>query len=374
MTSSGDDSISAILIVRDESVFLPACLESVQPLVDEIVVVDTGSADRSREIARDFGARLVDFVWIDDFSAARNVTIDHASCDWMLYIDADERVRPVGKADLGLDLSDPTMIAATVAFRPRIGFTAYREYRLIRRDPRIRFRGAMHESILPDVNRLVNCGAGWIGQSAAAIDHVGYEGDQSHKLERNLRLLQKEIPANPGRAYLRWHLGCVLRDLGRNEEARASWQEGLRLARVTTTHDAVLCAIELAKEAIIAGHDPAELIAEGFAIDPDNWMLHWLRGKALLQEGDAVAAYPIFEALAAIDPELLVDEVSYDGRIFGASALQELAEDAFHREHYRDSADLFARALEKKPDSTELRAKHALASARAQKAIHPLPG
>jgi tetratricopeptide (TPR) repeat protein len=362
------------MIVRDEEAFLPACLESIRPVVDEIVLVDTGSTDRSREIAREFGARLIDFPWIDDFSAARNIAIDHARCDWMLYIDADERLRPIDKADLGLGFSDRTMIAATVAFRPRLGFTAYREYRLIRRDPRIRFRGAMHETFLPDVHRLVRSGDGCIGHSAMAIDHLGYEGDQSHKLDRNLRLLRKEIPANPDRAYLRWHLGCVLRDLGRMDEAQASWREGLRLGHVTASRDAVLCAIELAKEALLAGHDPTEMIAEGLILHPGNWMLLWLRGKACLQSGHVIQARPIFESLAAVDPLTLVDEVAYDCRLFGASALQELAEDAFLREDYPDAADLFSRALEKKPDSTELRAKHALASARAQKAIHPLPG
>jgi Glycosyl transferase family 2/Tetratricopeptide repeat len=359
--------ISATMIVRNEEAFLPACLESVGPVVDEIVVVDTGSTDRSRDIARQFGARLIDFQWIDDFSAARNVAIEHARYDWMLYIDADERVRPIDRAGLERDLADPDVVTATVQFRPRTGFTAYREHRLIRRDPRIRFHGAMHESFLPDIDRLVDSGAGRIGATALAIDHVGYDGDQSHKLDRNLRLLLKQIGVTPGRPYLRWHLGTVLRDLGRHDEAEISWREGARLAceMKKPPPDAALCAIELTKLALTEGRDPAAAISDGLAVHPGNWMLLWLHGKALLAAGDLAQARPIFESLANVDSASLVDRLSYDSRIFGAWALQELAEAAFVREDYAESSLLFTRALERDPERLELRAKQQLASARA---------
>ncbi|MGO9361825.1 MAG: glycosyltransferase [Xanthobacteraceae bacterium] len=365
--------ISATMIVRDEEKFLPACLASIVDLVDETVVVDTGSKDRTRDIARDLGARLIDFPWIDDFSAARNVAIEHARYDWMLYIDADERARPIDRNVLARDLDPADLMTATVLFRPRTGFTAYREYRLIRRDPRIRFHGAMHETFLPDVNRLVRAGLGRIGTTTLTLDHVGYDGDQAHKLDRNMRLLLKQIDAAPRRPYLRWHLGSVLHDLGRVEEAEASWREGARLARelAEPTPDAALCAVELAKLAVVAGRDPGEAIADGFSVHPGNWMLRWLNGKALLQRGAFDEARPIFEALAAIDPATLIDNMSYDSRIFGAGALQELAEDAFQRADYAESAALFARALERDPGQIELRAKHALASARAGLASPP---
>jgi tetratricopeptide (TPR) repeat protein len=366
-------SISATIIVRNEEQFLPACLESIEHIVDEIVVVDTGSVDCTRDIARRFGVRLIDFAWIDDFSAARNVAIEHARGDWMLYIDADERVRSIDRTQVDRDLSDPDLVTATVCFRPRIGFTAYRECRLIRRDPRIRFHGAMHETFLPDIDRLVDCGLGRIGASSMTIDHIGYEGDQSRKLDRNLRLLLKQIEAAPKRPYLRWHLGCVYRDLGRAEEAEASWIEGARLAREAARPppDAAMCAIELAKLALIEGRDPGAAIADGLEVHPGNWMLLWLRGKALLAAEDFEGARPIFEELATIDAGSMIDRLSYDSRIFGASALQELAEDAFRREDYAQSATIFARASARNPDSLELRAKQSLASARAG-AVKPL--
>ena len=82
------------MIVKDEERFLPACLESVRGLVDELIIVDTGSSDKTKEIAQRFvdqiGGKLIDFFWIDDFSAARNEGLKHATGGWILVLDADE--------------------------------------------------------------------------------------------------------------------------------------------------------------------------------------------------------------------------------------------------------------------------------------------
>ena len=92
--------VSLTMIVRNEEENLPRCLESVQGLFDEIIVVDTGSTDRTKEIAAGFGARVFDFAWIDDFSAARNVALDHASGDYALWLDADDVIEPSQKEKL----------------------------------------------------------------------------------------------------------------------------------------------------------------------------------------------------------------------------------------------------------------------------------
>jgi glycosyltransferase involved in cell wall biosynthesis len=82
------------MIVRDEEENLRACLASAADLFDEIVVVDTGSADRTAEVARSFGARLFDFVWVDDFAAARNAALARATGDYAFWLDADDRLEP----------------------------------------------------------------------------------------------------------------------------------------------------------------------------------------------------------------------------------------------------------------------------------------
>src|SRR5438552_17207038 len=80
------------MIVRNEEANLPACLESVRGLFDEIIVVDTGSTDRTKEIAAEFGARVFDFVWVDSFAAARNECLRHATGKWIFWMDADDRL------------------------------------------------------------------------------------------------------------------------------------------------------------------------------------------------------------------------------------------------------------------------------------------
>jgi len=78
------------MIVKNEEEHLANCLNSVKDLVDEIIIVDTGSTDRTKEIAESFGAKMFDFEWCDDFSAARNESLKHATGDWVLVLDADE--------------------------------------------------------------------------------------------------------------------------------------------------------------------------------------------------------------------------------------------------------------------------------------------
>src|SRR4029077_17309854 len=83
-------TLSLCMIVKDEEAMLPRCLTAVAEPVDELIVVDTGSTDRTVEIAESFGARVLHHAWTGDFSAARNVGLDAATGDWLLYLDADE--------------------------------------------------------------------------------------------------------------------------------------------------------------------------------------------------------------------------------------------------------------------------------------------
>ncbi len=103
--------ISATLIVRNEAAVIADCLRALAPVTDEIVVVDTGSRNATRQIALDYGARVFDFPWRNDFAAARNYALDRAIGDWALYIDADERVRGTNGPTLRAQLDDPGLVA-----------------------------------------------------------------------------------------------------------------------------------------------------------------------------------------------------------------------------------------------------------------------
>jgi glycosyltransferase involved in cell wall biosynthesis len=96
---NGKATVSCCMIIKDEEKYLARCLASIKPVVDEMIVVDTGSTDRSKSIATAFGAQVHDFEWQNDFAKARNYSLDKASGDWMLIMDGDEVLSPLDYND-----------------------------------------------------------------------------------------------------------------------------------------------------------------------------------------------------------------------------------------------------------------------------------
>src|SRR5689334_16463908 len=182
--------VSAALIVRDESAFIESCLRSLVDTVDEIVIVDTGSRDDTIEIARRFPTQLYHFPWRDDFSAARNYALARAKGDWILYIDADECLEIPSHDVFRAVLADQDKVAWELQFYPRVGWTRCYEMRLFRNDPRIRFRGVIHERIHPAVEAVARSDGLTIGSCDVTLRHFGYEADQSAKNSRNIPLLR----------------------------------------------------------------------------------------------------------------------------------------------------------------------------------------
>lgn len=178
-------TISLCMIVKNEENTLPRCLDSVGDAVDEIVVVDTGSTDRTKERARQYTDRVYEFPWRDDFAAARNFAFDMGQMDYLMWLDGDDVLQPEDrmalmqlKKDLEPD-TDVVMLPYHTAFDAsgRPTFSYYRE-RLIRRGAKLRWEGAVHEAIAP---------AGKVVYREAAVTHrkTG-PGDP----DRNLRILE----------------------------------------------------------------------------------------------------------------------------------------------------------------------------------------
>jgi tetratricopeptide (TPR) repeat protein len=368
--------VTATLIVRDEAAVLPRCLASIRGLVDEIVVVDTGSTDASPRIAAEFGARVVPFAWQDDFAAARNEALAHARGRWILYIDADEEARFLDPATLGGHLANPGLVASTVQFRPRTGFTRYWEYRLFRNDPRIRFRGVIHETMVPDIHAVARADGLGIGRSELALDHYGYDGDQRAKRLRDVPLLRERLARDPGHVYSWNHLGRALADLGDVDGAVGAWRRAVAIVRDRGTQSALdaLPYGSLLVRPEASAEAPA-LLAEALACFPSDHLLRWIEGQHLLKVGRAAAAVDRFAALAAIDGETFCSEngVAYDARIFGPFAHEALALCYFRLGRYRESARFYARAEAASPDLPGISVKRRLAEARAA-AVPLAPG
>ena len=203
--------LSVCMIVKNEEKFLEECLRSVQPVADQIVVLDTGSEDRTVEIARKYGAEVHSFVWKNDFAAARNASIKYAKGDWILWLDADERLlpesvplvkkllRPERKAVAYL-VTIKNVLADGKTFKLSTG------HRLFTNRKNIYFEGRVHEQIIFSVARA----GGEERPSPVTLLHLGYglsQEIQDKKNERNRQLLLKMIEENPADAYAHFTLG-----------------------------------------------------------------------------------------------------------------------------------------------------------------------
>ncbi|HEX9048764.1 MAG TPA: glycosyltransferase, partial [Verrucomicrobiae bacterium] len=207
--------LSVCLIVKNEEKFLAQCLKSVRDLADQIVVVDTGSTDHTVEIAREFGAELHAFAWCDDFAAARNAALEHATGDWVLMLDADEELPAAQHARLRADMSSAT----TMAFRlPLVNAGQENEGRsfvprLFRNLPGVFFTGRIHEQIFAS---LIERSKNWGLKTAlgtAELLHHGYAREMvrdRNKVERNLKLLRAAIEEAPADVNLVMNLGLEL--------------------------------------------------------------------------------------------------------------------------------------------------------------------
>src|SRR5262245_17508760 len=186
---------SLCMIVRNEEVNLKACLESAADLVDEIVLVDTGSTDRTREIALACGARVFDFPWVDSFAAARNESLRHATGDWAFWLDADDRLDEPNRAKLGdlfaglRDENAAFVLKCLCLPEGGVGSGMVVDHvRLFRNRPDVRWKYRVHEQILPAVRAT----GGTVRWSDVVIHHTGYQDPalRGRKLERDLRLLR----------------------------------------------------------------------------------------------------------------------------------------------------------------------------------------
>lgn len=362
--------LTAALIVKDEATFLPDCLASIAGAVDEIVVVDTGSVDDSPAIAAAFGARVYHEPWRDDFAAARNTALRYATGEWILYIDADERLAPVGKDALADLLAGAREVAFRLLLQPTALATPYREYRLWRSDPRIRFEGAMHEKVVPAIHAVADADGRPIGVCDLLLTHVGYEGDQTRKHHRNLPLLRAQLQADPGSLFNWHHLSKVLAGLGEYPESEQVLRHAVQLTREKPAADptGVLAYGDLIALTLGRGQDAGPLLAEALARYPRNWQLAWLWSRALTQAGRHDEAISVLDRLLTVDTARLPDEgPSYDRRLFGELAHEGRGLCLFRLRRYAEAADAYAAAARCAPDHPAYPVKRGLALARAQR-------
>lgn len=345
---------------------LGPCLASLQGLVDEIVVVDTGSVDDTVAIATSYGARVVHHPWTDDFAAARNVALEHVTAEWVLYIDADERVIDGDRTALESALTATDAVAFRVWLRPSLDSTPYREYRVWRNDPRIRFEGVIHEQVVSAIHEVADTDGATVELLDLFLQHVGYEGDQTRKHHRNLPLLRVRLEQQPDNLFVHHHLARVLDGLDRADEAEAVLVGALEVARRTGHPYGALVYTDLVVRRRARAEPVTELLAEGRRVHPDNLVLAYLEGDDLIDHERYDEAAACFKRILATDTSRLPpDSPSYEERLFGDLTLERLALALFRAGRYAESAAAYAAAEAADPARPEYAIKRQLAERRA---------
>jgi glycosyltransferase involved in cell wall biosynthesis len=353
--------VSLAMIVRDEQENLPHCLGSVAGLFDEIVVVDTGSTDRTREIAREFGARVFDFVWVDDFAAARNAALARATGDYALWLDADDVIDPPQRVRLEQFIGDlrPAEQAAHVvkcACDPGPdgsgGDTVVDRIRLfpLRQDVRWTYR--VHEQILPALRRA-NVPVRW---TDVTVRHTGYTDRalRARKLDRDARILRQELAERPDDPFVLFNLGSIAIE-------RQDWRRALDYLRHSLAGSAPTDSITRKLYAVIArSHqmlgEPQQALAAcaaGTAVEPDDAELLFREAIVRRRTGDSDGAERCWRRILTL--KRAEQFASVDQGIYGHLTRRNLAALAKERGDQAEAANLWRAVLAEWPNDREAR-------------------
>ncbi len=297
--------VSLCMIARDEAATIARALDAARPFVDEMIVVDTGSADDTRAIAMAHGARVIDEPWADDFAKARNKSLDAATGDFALVLDADEFM----DARSGREMREAVRRHKTYGvFLPiinrfedgRVIPTLIMRCFVLRKD--LRFKNRIHEQVIDALNEIAVAEGGKLIKVEGEVTHVGYRKEivaSRQKNERNRRIFELAVADDPTNVYLAYKFADFLRQFPEeSERARAILQKAaedvaaLPKAKARDLPFAGEIFALLAQLTRDAG-DPRrglEIAEQGFAVTDVTTNLRFIRASLAVDLGDARTA------------------------------------------------------------------------------------
>ncbi len=288
--------ISLCMIAKDEAEFLEDCLKSVQGIVDEIVLVDTGSTDETVAIAERYGAKVIHSEWRNDFAYARNIALQHATGDWILVLDADERLRNGEAIIEGARHPQFTgyliEIVNPVDFNDPDRIFLHRYIRMFRRLPILHWEGAIHEQIVSDDP---DAKLKFATLEKAQIIHLGYERsivERKRKAERNIAILESVLKEHSDDWFQLYNLANTLYTEGEYERALPLIERACTLSPTNsdcTPHSWFIWIDSLTnlgkyEEAIAVGHRALEQVS-------NHPLIHFALAVAYQSEGEPETAY-----------------------------------------------------------------------------------
>lgn len=313
--------ITLCMIARNEERFLGDCLRHAASAVDEIVLVDTGSVDRTIAIAESFGAKVVREEWRDDFAAPRNTALAHATGDWILVLDADEMLTPDAPARIRELVRDARAAGYHLRFTniytggKTIGVMMVRLFRNL---PGIAWQNVIHEQITPSLLAAAAKAGLELLTSDVAVEHLGYTDEvmqSRNKNERNERLFVKQLQQHPDDIYSLYKFGDFLRRVpGRNQDARDKLEQCLQLILQASPslprelpyagEVAALCALEFTRAGQLPrAQEIVDVALRRFMPTPN---LHYLAASLALAVGKSDVAIAHFRRCLAYHGQVLV--------------------------------------------------------------------
>lgn len=221
--------ISLCMVTKDEEMTIRNCVESVRDIVDEIVVVDTGSTDKTIQIVKTLGAKVIQHKLGDDFSMVRNLSLRAASKDWILVLDTDERIEKDDSPKLRNLAAIGKCVGYFLPWHTYMGEgNKLIDYKLsfFRNIPEVYYEGLVHENVTNSIRRL----NGRCEITEVIIHHYPIWTKEKHneKERRQEELLKKQISMNPNDSRALWFLGHIHYGWGMQQEAAKEFEEAIR--------------------------------------------------------------------------------------------------------------------------------------------------
>ncbi len=298
--------LSLCMIVRDNEGTIRACLESIRPWVDEMIVVDTGSKDRTPDICHELGARVYRFPWCDDFAAARNESLKYAGGEWIFWMDSDDTI----SAENGRKLRElvqrpvaPNILGYVVqvhcpgpADDDETDVTVVDHVKVFRNLPNLQFDGRIHEQILT----AIRAAGGEVAWTDLYVVHSGAdhtpEGSK-RKLERDLRLLELDRAERPNHPFVLFNLGMTHADAQNYPGAIEALERSLAISHPEESHVRKVYALLVSSHYQLEQYDQAWAACQrGRQFYPQDIELLFREGMLHHQFGrleDAVASYQL---------------------------------------------------------------------------------
>jgi tetratricopeptide (TPR) repeat protein len=335
--------LSVCLVTRNEETKVGRAIRSVQGIADDVIVAETGSTDRTADIAQGLGARVIPFAWDDDFSAARNFAIAQAKGDWILWLNPDEELVPEAHEPLRTIIGSPGDAfgyLARVQSLPRGDrpdqFVETWDLRLYRRRPDLRYVGRLHPSFAPELAKTVAEEGLHVSPSALLIRQHAYTSTlDASKLRWAVRLLERELRDRPGQLHYLIeyaHSLLLLNDPRGHEVMAQAIEQALPAFEAQTSpgpDTQVLLEYALTTPAALnqsrLGFDQAMSLSLRFF--PSSPPLLWALAEVYFKARQFPAAIALLERLVQLGNTGTYDHSrGFDPRIVGAWALSNLGQ------------------------------------------------